>query len=212
MALPSFTGLSPAATRAYILHISNASLTSAPVYAGDGRATPLTFTTAGISIAGDVAATTLTLTGAAIVPGTLTLGGLTVRPAVWKTLTGNVLATDTTAVALTELSFTPVSGATYEVEMMLIVTSAATAGAAQITNTGGAGTLYLLDPQTALGITATGGSYLPTTSPVAGTWALLLKGVFIASSTAALTFAIKSDDTNDVTALIGSYLRVTRIA
>jgi hypothetical protein len=59
---------------------------------------------------------------------------------------------------------------------------------------------------------ATGGSYSPTTSPVLGTWALMLKGVFIASSTADLTFALKSDDTNDVTALIASYLRVTKIS
>ena len=197
----SGAGVTLANTKAQLLHIGTGTLgAGAVVRLGDGTATPLTISSAGISVAGSIAATSLTISG------------VTVKPAQWKRLTGNILATDTTPVALTELDFTPENGAAYEVELMLIVTSAATAGAAQITNTGGAGTLYLLDPQTALGIVATGGSYSPTTSPVAGTWALMLKGIFIASSTANLAFAIKSDDTNDVTALTGSYLRVTKIS
>jgi hypothetical protein len=197
----SGAGVSPANTKDQLLHIGTGTLGAGGVVRlGDGTATPLTLSSTGISVAGSIAATTLAI------------GGVNVKPAQWKRLTGNVLATDTTPVALTELDFTPENGAAYEVELMLIVTSAATAGAAQITNTGGAGTLYLLDPQTALGIVATGGSYSPTTSPVAGTWALMLKGIFIASSTANLAFALKSDDTNDVTALTGSYLRVTKIS
>lgn len=201
MASNTLTGVSPASTRQQLLHIGTGTLgAGAVVRLGDGTSTPLTISSAGISVAGSIAATSLTISG------------VTVKPAQWKRLTGNILATDTTPVALTELDFTPENGAAYEVELMLIVTSAATAGAAQITNTGGAGTLYLLDPQTALGIVATGGSYSPTTSPVAGTWALMLKGIFVASSTASLAFAIKSDDTNDVTALTGSYLRVTKIS
>ena len=197
----SGAGVTPANTKAQLLHIGTGTLgAGAVVRLGDGTATPLTISSAGISVAGSIAATSLTISG------------VTVKPAQWKRLTGNIVATDTTPVALTELDFTPENSAAYEVELMLIVTSAATAGAAQITNTGGAGTLYLLDPQTALGIVATGGSYSPTTSPVAGTWALMLKGIFIASSTANLAFAIKSDDTNDVTALTGSYLRVTKIS
>ncbi|MDP3850094.1 MAG: hypothetical protein Q8Q59_06310 [Luteolibacter sp.] len=196
----SGAGVSPANTKAQLLHIGTGNLAAgAVVRLGDGTATPLTISSAGISVAGSIAATSMSI------------GGVSVKPAVWKRLTGNVVATDTTPVALTELAFTPENAAAYEVELLLIVTSAATAGAAQITNTGGAGALYLLYPQTALGIVATGGSYSPTASPVAGTWALMLKGVFIASSTADLAFAIKSDDTNDVTALTGSYLRITKL-
>lgn len=201
MASNTLTGVSPASTRHQLLHIGTGTLgAGAVVRLGDGTSTPLTISSAGISVAGSIAATSLTI------------NSVSVKPSIWKRLTGNILATDTTPVALTELDFTPENSAVYEVELLIIVTSAATSGAAQITNTGGAGTLYLLDPQTALGIVATGGSYSPTTSPVAGTWALMLKGIFIASSTASLAFAIKSDDTNDVTALTGSYLRLTKIS
>lgn len=197
----SGAGVSPANTKDQLLHIGTGTLgAGAVVRLGDGTATPLTISITGISVGGSIAATSMTINSVAV------------KPSVWKRLTGNILATDTTPVALTELAFTPENDATYEVELLLIITSAATAGAAQIVNTGGAGTLYLLDPQTALGIVATGGSYSPTTSPVAGTWALMLKGVFIASSTADLGFSLKSDDTNDVTALTGSYLRVTKIS
>lgn len=203
MASNTLTGVSIASTKDQLLHIGTGTLgAGAVVRLGDGSSTPLTLSSSGISVAGSIASTTLTV------------GGTAVKPAQWKRLTSNVLATDTTPVALSELEFTPENGATYELELLLIITSAATAGAARIDNTGGSGTLYLGlgDPNSALGITATGGSYAPTTSPVAGTWTLLLKGIFIASSTANLAFAIKSDDTNDVTALTGSYLRITKIS
>lgn len=191
----NLTGSSPAATRAQLLHLGTGTLgAGAIVRLGDGTATPLTISSTGISA-----------------PEIL-VGTVAVKPAVWKRLTASVLATDTTQVALAELSFTPENAAIYELELLLIVTSASTIGGAQITNTGGAGTLYLGDPQSSLAITATGGSYSPTSSPVAGTWVLQLKGVFIASSTAALTFSIKSDSTDDVTALTGSFLRATKIS
>lgn len=191
----NLTGSSPAATRAQLLHLGTGTLgAGAIVRLGDGTATPLTISSTGISA-----------------PEIL-VGAVAVKPAVWKRLTASVLATDATLVALSELSFTPENAAIYELELLLIVTSASTIGGAQITNTGGAGTLYLGDPQSSLAITATGGSYSPTSSPVAGTWVLQLKGVFIASSTAALTFSIKSDSTDDVTALTGSFLRATKIS
>lgn len=190
MSSNTLTGVSPASTYEQLLHIGTGTLgTGAVVRLGDGTPTAVTLTTTGMQI-----------------------GGGDIIPTVWKRLTAVVTATDTTPVPLAELDFTPENGATYALEMLLIITSAATAGAAQIANSGGTGTLYLLDPQTALGIVATAGSYAPTTSPVAGTWALMLKGIFTASSTAALTFSIQSDDTNDVTALAGSYLRITKIS
>ena len=196
MSANNLTGSSPAATRAQLLHIGTGVLASgAVVRLGDGTATALTVSDVGIAAP------------------VVSVGEVAVKPSVWKRLTSSVVATNTTPVALTELSFTPENSAVYELEMLLIVTSAATTGGAQIANTGGAGTLYLGAPQSATAaITATGGSYSPTSSPVAGTWILQLKGVFIASSTAALTFSINSDSTDDVTALTGSFLSVTKIS
>ena len=202
----SGAGVSPSNTKAQLLHIGTGNLAAgAVVRLGDGTATPITISSSGISVSGSITANTLT------VSQTITLAGVPVRPTVWKVLTGNVVATDTTPVALADLNFTPENGAKYAFEMVLPITSAATAGAAQIVNTGGSGTLILADPQTAFGITATGGSYAPTTSPVAGTWVLVLKGIFIASSTSDITFALKSDDTNDVTALLGGYVTYTKL-
>jgi hypothetical protein len=196
----TLTGFSPAATRGQLLHIGSGVLaTGAIVRLGDGTATPLTISSTGLAVDGSLSATTMSL------------GGVPLKAPVWKRLTADILATDTNNVALNELDFTPENGAVYEVELMVIGLAAATAGALQIVNTGGAGTLVLMDSATALGISATGGSYAPTTSPVAGTFVVLLKGIFIASSTANLTFAIKSDDTNDVTAKIGTYLRATKL-
>ena len=207
----SGAGVSPANTKAQLLHIGTGTLgTGAVVRLGDGTATPLTISTTGLSIAGALAVNNIIAD--TLVVNDITDGGVTIKPAVWQRLTANILATDTVLVPLTPLSFTPEDGATYEVEMLLVISSLALAGGPQIVNTGGAGSLYLANPQTALGIFATGGSYLLTASPVAGTWVLLLKGVFVASSTDALTFSLRSDDTNDVTALAGSYLRVTKIS
>lgn len=213
----SLTGNNPAATYAQLLHIGTGTASVSVIRTGTGTATALELVTGGVKVNGGltvtsgVSASTLSVSGPAAV-ASLTVNGSPYKAPTWTRLTANVVATDTTNVALTPLSFTPETGAVYEVEMMLIITSAATTGGAQIQNTGGAGTLYLLEPSAALGITATGGSYLLTTSPVAGTWALLLKGIFIASSTASLTFSLRSDDTNDVTALTGSYLRMTKIS
>jgi hypothetical protein len=207
MALPSFTGLSPAATRGYILHISSASLSSAPVYTGAGNVTPLAFVTGGISITGDVAAATVTTSG------NITTNGVVIKPAQWKILSGTVTATDTTPVAISDFSFTPVNGATYEVEIMMVVTSASTGAGVQLSNTGGSGTLYLGGPSETAAIVATGGNYAPTSAPVANTkFVILLKGTFTASATTALTWSIKSETTDDVSIYAGSYAKFTRIA
>ena len=242
MSLPSFTGLSPAETRAYILHISSATLNGAPVYTGDGRATPLTFTTAGISIAGDVAATSVTCTtgkittlaattintatlnlsanaaiaGNAMIGGSLAVTGQVtgLGVPVFARMTADVTASTTTAVALPTLSFIPVSGAVYEVEIMLVAQSAATTTGVQIVNTGGAGTLVLVDPASAFSITAPAGTYAPTASPVANAnFGILLKGFFAASSTAELTFSVKSEIAASAVIIKADSLRkITRIS
>ena len=217
MSLPSFTGLSPAATRGCILHISDATLPTATIYTGEGVATCFSFTATGISITGEVEADSLSLSGNAAIAGTLTLGGIPVLPVTRKILSSTVMATDTTAVALTALSFTPVSGATYDVEFVLFATAATQTGSLHIRNTGGAGTLYLLAPTPVYGtaqygILATSGEYAPTYSPIAGTFLVHLKGIFVASSTTALDFAIHSSNTDDVSILAGSHAAFTRIA
>ena len=206
MALPSFTGQTPAATRGFLLHINGAALSNAPVYTGDGYATPLSFVTGGILVDGDVEATSGTFTS-------MTVGGVDVKASVWKVLTGFKTAIDTTPVAMPDLSFTPVSGAMYEVEMMLICQSASTGAGVQIVNTGGAGALTLAGANDTFAIVATGGTYAPTSSPVAGAkFVQVLKGIFTASSTAALTWSVKSETTDDVTIYDASYAKYTRLS
>ncbi len=206
-------GVSPANTKAQLLHIGTGTLgAGAVVRLGDGTATPLTVSGTGLSVAGALAATTLAISGASAL-ASLTLGGIPQCPTAWRYLPTAVLATDTTPVPLTALDFTPVAGAIYALEMMLMVNSAVQASAAQLVNTGGAGTLFLAEPITTYGILAIGGSYAPPTSATAGgTWALVLKGSFTAASAAALTFALRSETTDDITALPGSYLKLTRLA
>ena len=188
MALPSFTGLSPAATRGAILHISDATLPVAIVYTGAGVATCLAFTTDGISI-----------------------NGIPVYPATCLKLTADVVATDTNAVALTELNFTPVAGAMYDVDAVLLCTAASANGAFQLVNTSGVGALVMGPSNSAYAIASTGDVSDPPTSPIVGTFVLNMRGTFSAASTTALGFSIKSDDTNDVTALAGSHITYTRI-
>jgi hypothetical protein len=213
MSLPSFTGLSPAATRGYILHISDATLPTAHVYTGAGVQTPLSFTVTGISVNGEVEADTLSLSAGATIAGTLVLGGVTVRPALWKVASATVTATTTTQVAIADFAFTPALGATYELEMLLIATSPSSATGVRIVNTGGTGTLALLDNASAFGITATGGAYAQINAAQAGTFGILLKGVFVATSTADLTWSIVSEvAASAVSIAAGSYLRLTRIA
>lgn len=68
----SGAGVTPANTKNQLLHIGTGTLgAGAVVRLGDGTATPLTISTAGISVAG-----TLNVTGNATLSGTLTLGSL----------------------------------------------------------------------------------------------------------------------------------------
>jgi hypothetical protein len=129
-------------------------------------------------------------------------------------MTADVTAATTTEVALSELTFTPVSGAVYEVELALAATSVATTTGVQIVNTGGAGTLILVESPTAFAITAPGGTYAATSSPVITTpFGILLKGIFAPSSTAPLTFTVKSEvAASSVSVKAGSFLKITRIS
>lgn len=195
----NLTGSSPAATRAQLLHLGTGTAAAATIRDGAGNATVAEFVSGGFKVNG-----ALTVTGA------LTALGVPVI----KRLTSDVTAATTTQVALTELDFTPVSGAVYLLEMALIATSAATTTGVQIVNTGGAGTLVMAEPNSAFSIAAIGGTYAATAAPVAtNNFGILLQGVFTASSTAALQFQIKSEvAASAVAAKAGSILQITRIS
>ena len=211
MSANNLTGSSPAATRAQLLHIGTGTAAAATVRTGDGTATVMELVTGGLKING-----TLNVTGAATIDGALTVvGALTALGVpVIKRLTSDVTASTTTPVAMTELDFTPVSGAVYLVEMALIATSVSTSAGVQIVNTGGAGTLTMADPSSVFSISAIGGTYAATSAPVAtNNFGILLQGIFTASSTAALQFQLKSDlAANAVVAKAGSFLKITRVS
>jgi len=214
MSLPSFTGLSPAATRGMIMHISSGTLPTANVYTGDGTQTCLSFTVGGMAVNGQMASTTLSISGASTMTGSLTLGGVVVHPALWKVVASDVTAPTTTNVAITDFTFTPVNGATYELEMMLICTSASTSTGVRIVNTGGTGALRLANPVSGYAINATGGTLMEANSlNAAAAFVNCHKGVFVASATTDLTWSLVSEvASSSVSILAGSYLRITRIA
>ena len=221
------TGNNPAASFTQILHIGTGTASVCTVRTGNGTATALSFVSGGAKISGTFEATgnvtlggtlsvagTLTVTGNATLSGSLTLGGIMVRPPVYKMLTADVSAPTTSNVAVTQFDFTPVSGATYEIEFFLTAQSVNASVGARLVNIGGAGTLLLTSVGEALGITATGGTYAAVTSPAANTnFGIILKGYFTASSTADLTWAIVSElATYAVTFKTGSILKITRIS
>lgn len=142
----------------------------------------------------------------------------TIYPMVCKKISAaTVTAATTTNVALSEFDFVPVSGKSYLIEISLVCSTVATTTGIVFANTGGAGTLYLWEPSSALGILVTGGSYATTASPTGitagGKFVILLKGVFTASSAATLQFAIKSEVASSAVSVYPeSYALITAIA
>lgn len=193
MAANTLTSNSISSTYTQILHIGTGTAGEAVIRDGAGNATVAEFVSGGFKING-----ALTALGVPVI----------------KLLTSNVTASTTTQVALTELDFTPVSGAVYLVEMALIATSAATTTGLQIVNTGGAGTLAMAEPTSAFSISAIGGTYAATSAPVAtNNFGILLQGVFTASSAAVLQFQIKSEVASSaVVAKAGSFVKITRVS
>lgn len=215
------TGNNPAATFSQLLHIGTGTASVATVRTGNGTATVMSFVSGGFKITGTMQVTSTlqvdgatTMTGNVTMGGSLTLNGVDVKTPVYKRLTADVNAPTTTNVAITEFDFTPVNGATYEIELALTAYSAASGTGVRIVNTSGAGNLMLSSVGEALGITATGGTYSATSAPAATTnFGILLKGYFTASSTATLSWALVSEvAASQVTLKAGSILRITRIA
>ena len=199
MAANTLTSNSISSTYTQILHIGTGTPGVAVIRDGAGNATVAEFVSGGFKINGALTAT-----------GALTALGVPVI----KRLTSDVTASTTTQVALTELDFTPVSGAVYLVEMALIATSASTSTGLQIVNTGGTGTLAMAEPTSAFSISAIGGTYAATSAPVAtNNFGILLQGVFTASSAAVLQFQIKSEvAASAVVAKAGSFVKITRVS
>jgi hypothetical protein len=211
MAANTLTSNSISSTYTQILHIGTGTAGVATVRTGDGTTTVLEFVSGGAKVNG-----TFNATGALTVGGTLTVTGAitALGVPVYARLTSDVTASTTTEVALSALTFTPVSGAIYEVEMALIATSAATTTGVQIVNTGGAGTLAMAEPISAFSISAIGGTYAATAAPVANNnFGILLKGIFAPSSTAPLTFTVKSESASSAVSIkADSFLKITRIS
>jgi hypothetical protein len=189
------TGNSPAATASQILHCGTGSLAGEGfvVRLGDGTATPLTISSAGISTTNVVATTSLTtpllsattslttplakigtgsaitnLTSAATVGRTITLADADgmIYPVVAKRVTSDVINTTTTFSELSALNFTPVAGKTYLVELYLICSTAATTTGICFYAEGHANSgLVLWDTNTNMGFTATNQSYVPANTP-----------------------------------------------
>lgn len=211
MASNTLTSQSISATYLQLLHIGTGTAGVGTIRTGDGTATAISFVSGGFKVTG-----TFEATGNTTIGGTLTVTGqiTALGVPVYTRVTSDVVASTTTEVAVSELTFTPVSGAVYEVELAVIAQSVATTTGVRLVNTGGAGTLILAGPGDTDSITATGGTYSAGSSPVANVnFGILLKGVFIASSTAALTFSVKSEVASSaVTIKAGSILKITRIS
>jgi hypothetical protein len=135
MALPSFTGTSPAITYKYQLHICyDAAVTPAATLAagcalrlGDGTAVPFSFTTTGISSPsigiGSTNITTLLTEATAARTVTLADSSGKLYPSTTKVLSATVTTAtaSTTVSTLTDLSFTPDAGALYDFEATFLV-------------------------------------------------------------------------------------------
>lgn len=202
----SGAGVSPANTKDQLLHIGIGTLgAGAVVRLGNGTATPLTISSAGISVEG-----ALNVSGDVTIGGSVTAKGVPV----FRRLTADVTAPTTTQVNIANFDFVPVNGAVYQVEMSLIATSAATTTGVQIVNSGGSGSLVMAEPGTALGISAIGGTYASLNSPSSSSpFGIRLAGVFVAGSTDTLKFDVKSEIASSAVAIkAGSVLKITRIS
>lgn len=211
MAANTLTSNSVSSTYAQLLHIGTGTAGVSTVRTGDGTTTVLSFVSGGAQVTGTFNVTTnLTVGGTMTVTGQITALGVPI----FKRLTSDVTASTTTEVAISTFDFVPVSGAVYQVEMDLIGYSAATTTGLRIINTGGAGTLIMAAPDSGFSITAIGGAYAPTSSPIAtANFGIRLAGIFAPSTTGTLSFSVYSEvAASAVTLKAGSILKITRIS
>jgi hypothetical protein len=211
MASNTLTSNSISSTYSQILHIGTGTAGAATVRTGDGSTTVLSFVSGGAKVTGTFEGTgDATFAGAVAAAGRVSGIGISE----YRRITSDVTAATTTQVDIPAFDFVPVSGAVYHIEMDLIATSAATTTGVRLVNTSGAGTLILADPANVTMLSAIGGTYAATAAPVAtSSFGLRLAGVFTASSTAALSFAVVSEiAASSVSLKAGSILKITRIS
>lgn len=232
----SLTGNSPAATASQILHCGTGSLAGAGfvVRLGDGTATPLTISAAGISTTNVVATTSLTtplakigtgsaitnLGSAATVGRTITLADADgmIYPVVAKRVPSDVTNTTTTFVGIPALDFTPVAGKSYLLELYLICSTAnTTTGICFYAEAHTNSALFLWDTNTNMGFTAPNQHYVPANTPAGlvpwSFFAIVFRGTFTAYDAQTLKFFFRSEvAASQVNLFANSYLTVTAIA
>jgi len=172
---------------AWLLHMSGTTLaTGGQVSLGNGNESPLYLSSTGVGIksAGGFVAT---LVSQATAARTVNLedyaGSLYPEKRVYLGTTKTV--TSTTPSAIASFGFTPEINATYEVILELLATSAATTTGVQVTLTGPASgaAVTLVQDNAPLSITAIGGTYAATSSPVATTaFGIVLRGILTTGS------------------------------
>lgn len=123
-----------------------------------------------------------------------------------------------TTSAIAGFTFMPDVSATYEVEMILLATSAATTTGVQLTLTGPAAgaSITLVQDNAPLSITAIGGVYAATSAPVATTpFLIVLRGILTTATvvSAAIGLSLASEvAASQVQILAGSMLKFRRRA
>ena len=205
---------------AWLLHMSGTSLaTGGMVSQGNGNDSMLYLSSTGVGIksAGGFVAT---IVSQATATRTVNLadyaGALYPETRIYLGSTKSV--SSTTADPIASFGFTPEINATYEIILELIATAAATTTGVQLTVTGpavGAG-LTLVQDNAALSVVAIGGSYSPTSSPVATTpFGIVLRGIFTTGGAVSADFglSLKSEvAASQVQILAGSKMTVRRRA
>jgi hypothetical protein len=205
---------------AWLLHMSGTSLaTGGQVSLGNGNDSPLYLSSTGVGIksAGGFVATIISQATAA---RTVNLADYTgsLYPETRIYLAATKTVSSTTASAIASFGFTPEINATYEIILELIATSVATTTGVQLTVTGPASgaTLTLVQDNTALSVEAIGGSYSPTSAPVATTpFGIVLRGILTTGGTVSADFglSLKSEvAASQVQILAGSKMTVRRRA
>lgn len=175
-----------------------------------------------LGVTGTTSLSTLTTSGNATiggnltVTGTATIGGQAVRGSTYLVNGTTITNSTTTQTAMSDLDFTPVAGARYEVEMVLLVQSAATTTGVQIElYQGSASSVALFDcANRTIGITAVGGSLSYLDAPAVNTtFALHVRGIIQVNLATTLRFGVKSEVAgSQVQVLANSFIKYTRIS
>jgi hypothetical protein len=230
------SGASPANTYDQLLHIGTGTPGNAVVRTGDGTATALTLVPGGISVAGQVAATTMAVTGALSAASLMvdgvpigggggggggpgdTGGGSGATPVIGVPIFRRVASDLTNSssssfTAISAFSYTPVIGAIYEVKMQLLLVSAALSTGIALNNSGGSFTGVFQDSQYsrflfpgAVSVWADAGSVSPNR------YSLILDAIITALSADPITFSFRSEiNGSQITVFASSYIRYTRL-